>query len=218
MKRYAFPILVLAGVLSAGVAAEAQSPAPGGAMPLQGFSSSALVAQLSLYLPEESTRGMFGGAGGRGGGQSAGGQGAQGQGGAAGGGFRSQLAFTRDPKLYLTKDQIDRLLPILLALRENPMPTPSGAKKVKADVDGILTQGQKAEYDQFRKAVQDLIQGFRQRSAANGGGGPAGSGNMDTQRPGQEGAGSQMTTVQRRQRQLDAFIKVLQQRLPQADA
>jgi hypothetical protein len=219
MKRYAFTILVLAGVLSAGVAAEAQSPGQGGATPLQGFSSSALIAQLSLYLPPESTQGMMGGAGGRGGGQGQGGsgQGAQRQAGAAGGGFMSQLAFQRDPKLYLTKDQIGRLLPILLALRENPMPTPSGAKKVQADVDGILTQGQKAEYEQFRKAVRDLIQRFRQQAAANGGGGAAGSGNLDAPRPGQEGAGSQMTPLQRRQRQLDGFIKVLQDRQHQID-
>jgi hypothetical protein len=195
MKKYGFPLLVLAGVLGATVAVEAQSPGPGGATPMQGFTSSALVAQLSLYLPPEATRGMFGG---RGGGQD--------------GGVRSQLAFTRDPKLYLTKDQIGRLVPILSSLRENPMPAPSRARQIRADVDGILTQGQKAEYEQFRKAMQDLIQRFRQQAAANGGGGSAGPGTVDGQRPGQDGTGPQMTPLQRRQRQLDAFIKVMQDR------
>jgi hypothetical protein len=194
--------------------AGAQAPAPGGATPRQGFTSSALVAELSLYLPPEATRGMFGA--GRGGGQGAqGGAGGAGQG--TQGGVRSPLAFTRDPKLYLTKDQIGRLLPILLSLRENPMPAPSRAKQIEADVDGILTQAQKAEYERFRKAVQDLIQRYRQQ-AANGGGEQARPGNMDGQRTGQDGAGPQMTPLQRRQRQLDALIKVLQDRQQQADA
>jgi hypothetical protein len=211
MKRHYMALLVLAGLLGAGAAAGAQAPAPNGMTPMQGFSSSALVAQLSLYLPQESTRGLSAGAGGRGGGQ-----GGPAQGGAAGG-SRQQFSFTRDPKLFLTKDQIGRLLPILLSLRENPMPAPSRAKQIRADVDGILTQAQKAEYEQFRKAMQDLIQRFRQQAAANGGGGAAGQGSPDARRPGQEGAGSQMTPLQRRQRQLDAFIKVLAQRQQQAD-
>ena len=202
MSRYAIALLVLAGVLGSSVAtAGAQSAGPGGGTPRQGFSSGQLVAQLSLYLPEDATRGMFAGRGAQGGGQGQAGPGAS---------FRSQLNFTRDPKLYLTKDQIGKLLPILVSLRENPMPTPSGAKKFQADVDGILTQEQKAEYERFRKAVQDLMQRFRQQAGANGAGPGAGPG--DGQRPAQDAAGPQLTPLQRRQRQLDAFIKVLQQR------
>jgi hypothetical protein len=228
MKGYGFTLLVLAAILLGGAAAGAQAPAPGGMTAMQGFSSPALIAQLSLYLPPESTKGMFGAFGGRGGtpgggGQGAGGQGAQSRAGGAAGGFLSQLAFTRDPKLYLTKDQIGRLLPILIALRENPMPTPSRAKQVQADVDGILTPGQKAEYEQFRKAVQDLIQRFRQQAGASGGEGSGGQGDAGQQRavqgPGGQGqGGAQMTPLQRRQRQLDAFIKVLQERQQQVGA
>jgi hypothetical protein len=211
MKTHGFPLLVLAGVLGTAVAAQAQAPGPGGPTPMQGFTSTALVAQLSLYLPPEATRGMYGG---RGAGQGGGTQGGAGQ----GGGSRSALAFARDPKLYLTKDQIGRVLPILLSLRENPMPAPSRARQIQADVAGILTQAQKAEYERFRQAVQDLMQRFRQQAAANGGGGPAaGPGAMEGQRPGQDGAGPQMTPLQRRQRQLDAFIEVLRQRQQQAD-
>jgi hypothetical protein len=116
---------------------------------------------------------------------------------------RQQLPFTRNPALFLTRDQIAKLLPILTALRENPLPTPSRALQVRKDVDGILTAAQKAEYEQFRKAMQDLIQRYRQQAAANGAGGGS---------QGDAQSRAQMTPLQRRQRQLDAFIKVLQSR------
>ena len=64
--------------------------------------------------------------------------------------------------------QITGLLPILTSLRDNPLPTPSRAKQVQASVDGILTDGQKAEWTDFQKKMQDLIAQFRQRMSANG--------------------------------------------------
>lgn len=179
-------LFTFAGLLAGGLAAWAQSP---GAMnPVQGFNVSSLIGQLSLFLPPEATQGMYGGSGGRGG---------------PAGGQRPQVTFTRNPALFLTGDQIVKLLPILTALRENPIPTPSKALQVQADVNGILTAAQKAEYEQFRKAMQDIIQRYRQQAAANGAGGRS---------QGDAQSRAQMTPLQRRQRQLDAFIKVLQSR------
>jgi hypothetical protein len=162
---------------------------------VQGFNVPSLVGQLSLYLPPDATQGMHSGFGGRS---------------AAAGGQRPQLQFTRDPALFLTKDQIAKLLPILTALRENPLPSPSKAAQVRADVDGILTAAQKAEYEQFRKAMQDLIQRYRQQAAANGA--TQGDAQGRQLQGGTQDSGAQLTPMQRRQRQLDAFIKVLQSR------
>jgi hypothetical protein len=190
--------LILAGMLAVAVTAAAQSPLPGGRTPVQGFNVSMLIGQLSLYLPPEATQGMYSGFGGRGG---------------AAGGQRPQLQFTRDSTLFLTKDQIVRLLPVLTALRENPLPTPSKASQVQADVNGILTAAQKAEYEQFRKAMQDIIQRYREQAAANGtGSGSRGGDQAGQAQGGAQNSGAQMTPLQRRQHQLDAFIKVLQSR------
>jgi hypothetical protein len=232
VKRMRIQLIVFAGLL-AGMSVGAQAAGPGGPLSQQGFSSQQLITQLSLYLPEEATRGMYRGSGGRGnapagqGGQNApsaqsgaGGQGGSGSQGAAGqaqgggstGGF-PQLQFARDPKLYLTKEQITGLLPILIALRDNPLPTPSKAKQVQADVDAQLTAAQKAEWAEFQKKLQDLIAQFRERMGANSAGGQGGTGFQGPGQAqdggpggGQAGGGPQLTLLQRRQRQLDAFI------------
>src|SRR5258706_6970577 len=149
MRRYAFAAAGAVVFLFAGAAAVAQGPGPG-AVATQGFTVEALITQLSLYLPEESTQGLggFGGfarggagqGGARAGGQAgqggqAGTQGSgqgstqgtanQGAGARAGQNFRQLFQYTRDAKLYLTKEQISRLIPILQDLRANPLPTPS---------------------------------------------------------------------------------------------
>jgi hypothetical protein len=238
VRKLRIQLIVFAGLL-AGMSLGAQAAGPGGPFSQQGFSSQLLVSQLSLYLPEEATRGMYRGFGGRANAPSAqGGQNApagQAQGGGSAGGF-PQLQFTRDPKLYLTKEQITGLIPILIALRDNPLPTPSKAKQVQADVDAQLTAAQKAEWAEFQKKLQDLIAQFRQRMGANSaagqgstnGAGVQGQGQLqDGQNApsaqggpggGQPGGGPQLTLLQRRQRQLDAFIKVLQDRLKLASA
>jgi hypothetical protein len=197
MIRRRTVFIALVGLLAGGLGAGAQSSAPGATSAVQGFNVPSLIGQLSLYLPPEATQGMYGGLGGRGG---------------PAGGQRQQLQFTRDPALYLTRDQIAKLLPILTALRENPLPTPSRASQVQADVNGILTVAQKAEYEQFRKAMQDIIQRYRQQAAANGTGAGSEGGAQSRQLQGGANSGAQMTPIQRRQRQLDAFIKVLQSR------
>jgi hypothetical protein len=220
-------LIVFAGLL-VGLNAGAQATGPGAPLSQRGFSSQMLVTQLSLYLPEEATRGMGRGSG-RANGSSA--QNApSGQDSQAGRGF-PQIQIPRDPKLYLMKQQIAGLLPILIALRDNPLPTPSKAKQVQADVDAQLTAAQKAEWTEFQKKLQDLIAQFRQRMGANGTGangtganGTGGQGAMNggdaTAQAGGKGGpgGPQMTVLQRRQRQLDDFIKVLQDRLKQASA
>ncbi len=198
MNRNILAMSALTVLLAVG-AAWGQAPGPAGAGP-RGFSSPMLIAQLSLYLPEEATRDVERGFGGRAGGQA--GQGQTGQAGAF-----PRLQFTRDPKLFLTKEQIAALLPILTALRANPMPTPSGARKVQADVDAVLTAAQKAEWEDFQRKIEALIEQFRQRMGTNG----ASGGPRELTGPDGTGDGApRMTQVQRRQRQLDSFIKVLQ--------
>jgi hypothetical protein len=207
------PVLLAA----AGLAASAQSaPAPDG--PVQrGFSSQVLIAQLSLYLPEDATRGMYRGFRP---GPNEGGPGSGGAGGSPGGagGVRAfpPIPFTRDPALFLTKEQITKLLPILQSLRDAPLPTPSKARQVQAEVDAQLTAGQKAEWVEFQKKMREAIEEFRRRMAASGGsagvGMGGGSGGPES-RGGQGGGAPTTTLLQRRQKQLDAFIEVLQARV-----
>ncbi len=214
MKRHAFVLLAGLALIVAAAPAGAQTP---GGMMMQGFNVQTLITQLSLYLPEDSTRGMYAG---RGQGTQAG-QGAPAGQASAGGRRFPQMQFTRDPKLFLTKEQIAALLPILLDLKANPMPTPSKARTVQASVDTVLTVAQKAEYADFQKQVQKMIADFRAQMAANGG--AAGSGqSAGAAGNGQGGAGagggSQMAPLQRRQRQVDAFVQVLQDRQKQLGA
>ncbi len=237
-------VLAVAAALAAAPAASAQATGPGaGGAPRQGFSVPVLISQLSLYLPEESTQGLGfgfgrGGGGGQGGagqgagaaaGQSAGGataQGAQAGTGAAAGAqrFRQLFQYTRDPKLYYTKDQITKLLPILQGLRDNPILTPSKAKDLQASIDALLSVAQKAEYADYQKQMQKAIDEIRKQFAASGSGGTgAGGGGAAGAQAGQagsqqQGGGAQLTPTQRAQRQLDAFIKVLQDRQKQVGA
>lgn len=246
VKKYAFIALTAAAIFVGRSAAWAQAPGPG-TTPLQGFSVPVLINQLSLYLPAESTQGLFGfggrgGAGGPGGGQgnsaggAAGGQASgAGQGATAGQSgqrpqFRQLLQYTRDPKLYLTKGQIAALIPILQGIRENPILTPSKAKQVQASVDAGLSVAQKAEYADYQKQMQKAFEEIRKQFAASGAGTGQGSGggfggqdqsggNAAGQRQasgaGGAASGAQMTPTQRAQRELDAFIKVLQDRQKQ---
>jgi hypothetical protein len=239
MRIHRSLIIAALGLLVAGSAAWAQST---GATAAQGFNVQTLISKLALYLPEDAVQGMggFGGQRAEGAG-GAGSQTGQGAAGTAGTMQRAPFQFKRDTKLFLTKEQITKLLPILTSLRENPIPTPSKAKQVEASVDGILTAAQKAEYDQFQKEMQKFRESFRSQTGA---GSASGTGqqapdfqNMtDAQRQeflnslpeearqrfqngGQRGGagagGAQLTPLQQRQRQLDAFIKVLQDRQKQ---
>ena len=204
-----FSFVALAAVGAGGFAQAAGSGGTGGtAVARQGFSVPVLVAELSLFLPEEATRGMYGGLGGRGGGQGGGQSGSAGQQGQSGQ-QRPAFQFTRDPKLFLTRDQVANLLPILSALRDTPMPTPSRARQVQADIDAILTAAQKAEYVQFRKALENIRQSFsRSGEQAQGGATQGGTVQGGTAQNG----GVPLTTLERRLRQLDAFIKIMQAR------
>jgi hypothetical protein len=232
MGKHPIVLTLMVAMLATGAVSWAQ--APGGGAAVQGFNVTLLIAQLSIYLPEEATQGMYPRRGGEAraqGGQS-GQSAAQGAGSAAAqGGLRQrfQIDFTRDPKLFLTKEQVAGLLPIMTALKDSPMPTPSKAKKVQADVDAILTAAQKTEYAQFQKKVQKLIESFRQQMGASAGSGAGagafgageaaqGQGAQAGQAGGTGQGGTQMTVLQRRQRQVEAFIKVLQDRQSQLGA
>jgi hypothetical protein len=219
--RTRMKVFLAAAMAAASAAAWAQA---GGAPAAQGFNAQTLVAELSIFLPEESTRAMVTGMGGRGGsGGSAQGAGQSAQ------GARSfpQMQFTRNPKLFLTADQVRKLLPIMTGLRDNPMPSPSKARQVQASVDAILTAEQKAEYADYRAQMQKMVDQLRQRmsaaaggSGASGGMGGAQTGGQDqgqAQAGGRAGGqgGQQLTPLERRKRQLDAFVAVLQDRLKQ---
>ena len=219
MKKQAM-IAAALGALLVGTAAWAQAPGPGAGGPVRpGFSVPVLLSELSLFLPQESTQGLlFRGGGGQGGGQGGNGQTAV-QGGQRAQQFRQLLQYNRDPKLYFTKEQIAALLPLLQALRQNPILTPSKAKEFQASVDALLSVAQKAEYADYQKAMQKAFEQIRQQFAAQGaGGGTGGQGQAGSagatagQGTGQQQGGSQLTPTQRAQRQLDAFIKVLQDR------
>jgi hypothetical protein len=236
-------VVSLGLVLACGAALSAQ--AAGTATPAQGFTPQTLIMKLSLYLPEGAAGNAFFGAGqrdqGAAGSQTQGG-GTQAQAGAQAGGQsaqraqRQQLQFTRDEKLFVTKDQITKLLPILQALRENPMPSPTKAKKVETDVDAILTAAQKAEWDRFQKELEKFQQNAQRQAGGNGGQGIGAQAqnfqNMTEQqrqdllnsltpeqrqavqnRMQQGGQQQALTPIQRRQRQLDEFIAALKNRL-----
>ena len=89
--------------------------------------------------------------------------------------------------------------------------------QVQADVDKILTVAQKAEYEDFRRQIQKRIEDFRKQMSANGSNMGNGQGQAGQSRSDQNN-GTQMTPLQRRQRDLDGFIKVLQDRQKQLGA
>jgi hypothetical protein len=215
-----------------------------------GFNVQDLIMKLSLYLPEDVAPGAraFGAPSGGAGVQAQAGGGAQApspqaqgsgtQNAPAGQGAaqpRAQFQYTRDQKLYLTRDQTSKLIPILQGLRENPLPSPTKARKIESDVAAILTAGQKSEYDKYQKAMEKFRQNLQQSGTARSGTGqqPQSFQNMtDAQRQefinslpaeqrqqfqqraaqgGQAGTGgAQLSQTERRQRQLDEFITVLQ--------
>ena len=155
----------------------------------QGFNSQTLVFELSLFLPQDALGRAFG-AGGRGaygnsgkGGarpEAGGAGGTTGGGGAAGGGAQVSrdrpARFVRNPRLFLTKAQVDSLLPVLVELRNNAMPSPSKARRIEAEIDTILTKAQKSEYADWRKAMESYLRELRQRFAASGGPGASEAG------------------------------------------
>ena len=160
----------------------------------QGFNSQTLVFELSLFLPQDALGRAFG-AGGRGaygnsgkGGarpEAGGAGGTTGGGGAAGGGAQVSrdrpARFVRNPRLFLTKAQVDSLLPVLVELRNNAMPSPSKARRIEAEIDTILTKAQKSEYADWRKAMESYLRELRQRFAASGGPGASGGQGASTE-------------------------------------
>ena len=212
----------------------AQALGSAGTEAAQGFNSQTLVFELSLFLPQEALGKAFGAGargagrgspGGAAGGAALGGQGPAGGSGAVQPGRDSQrpgaAQFKRDPKLFLAKAQIDRLLPILKALKDNPMPSPSKARQIETDIDTIITKAQKAEYAEWRKEMAKFREELRQRFAASGGQ------NGLAQGGGQEGAGGtsgpagangpgaapapRANELQRRQRLLESFVTALEE-------
>jgi hypothetical protein len=102
-------------------------------------------------------------------------------------------------------------------------------------VDALLSVAQKAEYADYQKQMQKAIEEIRKQFAASGasgaangqaGGASGGFGGANGAQGAEAGQGgtqqrqgaAQLTPTQRAQRELDAFIKVLQDRQKQVGA
>jgi hypothetical protein len=162
----------------------------GAGSPGQGFSVSAMMTELSIFLPEGPVGAPRG-------------NGRQGPGRLSE--LRTLLQSHRDPKLFFGLEQVNALLPLLQALYQNPFPTPAAARKLQATVEGLLTPAQRSVLDKFRRERDALIAQARQQGG-EAAGGPA-------QGPAQRGSsGQQLTPLQRRQGMIEALIGMLNQR------
>jgi hypothetical protein len=209
-KMYAAITAVAIGLGSACCASAQQATGDSGAgrepaprTGLQGFSVPNLLFELSLFLP-----------------QGAGSFDDQGRGNL----FRPK----RDPGLFFTAGQAALLLPLMQALRNNPYPTPSAARKLLAAVDDILTAAQKKARDGFR-ADSDRAIAQAGRQAGTGqfqnlqnmspqqqkeflDGLPADQRARIQARLQQQSGGPRLGPLERRQRVIDAFIRALRER------
>jgi hypothetical protein len=183
------PFLLLA-MLAASAAGAQGAPAQGA--PAQGFSAQAFLAELSLFLPPELLRSAVG----------------RGPGAASRAG-RPQLQFTRDPKLYLTKEQVDQVRPLAEGLKDSPMPSPAKARQLRAELDAILTPEQKAEYADYRQAIAKFRAEMQKQRSAAGQPGPQLQGAGDQPRGAPDQARQGTSDLQRRQRMVEAFLKAL---------
>jgi hypothetical protein len=211
--------------LFAALAASASwAQASGAATTAQGFTVQSFIAEVSLFLPPDLLRAAAGA-------RAAGAPGANPMGNAASNAGpaqnRPQLQFTRDPKLYLTKAQVDRLEPIATSLKDNPMPSPSKAKQTQAELDAILSPAQRTEFADFQKAMAKFRADMQKQRSASGQQPPDFRTMTDQQRQayidslppeqrqrfqnraGQQGGG--MSQLQRRQRLAETFIKALEE-------
>jgi hypothetical protein len=162
---------LLVGLLAAfPLAAQAQGPSL-----LEGFTVEGTALMIAAFIPAD-----LGPPGGGGAPQARGGvpqaPGGGGQGGAvwtggaeaAGGGetrFRIVDLAIKDEKLYLTRGQVERLLPILQDMKQSVFPSPSKARKLQAAIDEVLTREQKAAW---QKLVAEMDKA-RQSAQAQGG-------------------------------------------------
>jgi hypothetical protein len=207
---------VAAGLVVAAGSAGAQ--ATGAPAPRSGFSIERLVMELSSFLPEEYAR-LRAAPGGQGQGQ----QGAQPpagqpqagqrQGGQRPGGINLPQ-FKRDPRLMLTAQQVDALLPVLQELQKTPFPTPSQAKKVTAAVEASLTRQQKDAYEKFAKerdaAIEEMRKQYQSRSGTQQGA-PGAQGGQGPAQAGPGAQGQQRDPADLRKRMLDTFIANVQE-------
>jgi hypothetical protein len=142
--------------------------------------------------------------------------------------------ITRDPALFLTGEQIDKILPIMRDLKASPFPTPSRAKTIRAGVDAVLSKAQKGSWE---KAQKDLAKARADAQASAGsqpGGQAGGFRNFSSMTPEQQKellqrlpedqrkafqdrmkaveADGKLSPEQRRVRLIDRFIGQLEER------
>jgi hypothetical protein len=110
----------------------------------------------------------------------------------------------RDPALFFAVGQVDRLLPIFAALRDNPYPTPANARKLIADIDAVLGKAQVAARNSFRSERQRFLESLPEEAR-----------HRTPDRQAEGSPGRQLTELQRRQRLIDNFLQMLQDRKKQ---
>jgi len=125
-----------------------------------------LIQEVSIFLPEAS----------RGGGP--------GQGGPGGSGDPSGV-FQRDESLFLSKDQVAKVLPILTALKAKSSATAEDIKKARLDTEILLTDAQKAEYKVFQAEMEKMEKQMSEAPKQ----GPGGMGQPGGQPPGGQPGG-----------------------------
>jgi hypothetical protein len=129
-------VISLVGIAALGLAGCASQPPRGPQRPpgmeKRGFDVRGVINELSLFLPQELTAAMTGGP----------------QGAPAG--------LARDEKLFLTSEQIGKIVPLLTSLKDNLDPRKaSKANEIQKNMEAALTDAQKAEYASFMKAMDD---------------------------------------------------------------
>ena len=241
--------IVLAGVCAGGLlvaAGPAGAQASAGPAAARGFSSQLLIAQLSLYLPEEATRGMSGASARRARARVAMAQAERGAVRAGSGSARRrragraerrggrgfpQIQFTRDPDALPHEGPDHR--------SSSPSSSPFGIipcrprprrSRCRRTWTPSSPPGRRRSGRSSRRSCRRSSTSSASSMGANG----SGADGRGYERPGERtarvrtaprrtaqapaAAGPQVTLLQRRQRQLDAFIKVLQDRLKQVTA
>jgi flagellum-specific peptidoglycan hydrolase FlgJ len=134
----------------------------------------------------------------------------------------------RDPALFLTGDQIAKILPIMNDLKASAFPTPSRAKTIQAGVDGVLTKAQKAAWEKLQKDLEKARADAPARQGAQGGRNfaamtpeeqkqlldrlPEDQRKAFQERMKAAQAEAKLTPEQRRLRQIERFIKELEDR------
>ncbi len=125
-----------------------------------------LVDELSLFLPEGTVKAASAGPGAPGGGTS---------------------GFTRDADLFLTREQMTAMIPILTDLAGSKRITTEAVEHARKGIDALLSDAQKDEYEALLSSRESGKRGTGPEGGGMGSGGPGAPGGGPGGAPG--GAG-----------------------------